>query len=65
MDTQSLKAKLTLLIERWLRYKFVGGEFTPLSKPFRASSRQRGAAEIPGAGPQDDWAGRDSNKTVE
>jgi len=27
------------IIERWLLYKYVGGEFTPLSKPFKTKAQ--------------------------
>jgi len=45
-------------IEQWLLFKYVGGEFTPLSKPFK--SREPGGEstpEISRASAQDDWAG--------
>ena len=38
------------MIEQWLLFKYVGGEFTPLSK-----QQAEKAAEIPGASAQDDW----------
>ncbi len=27
------------IVERWLLYKYVGGEFTPLSKPFKTKEQ--------------------------
>ena len=30
---------LMKIIERWLLYKYVGGEFTPLSKPFKTKEQ--------------------------
>jgi hypothetical protein len=30
------------IIERWLRFKYVDGEFTPLSKPFKTKQQARG-----------------------
>jgi hypothetical protein len=30
---------MSKIIERWLLYKFISGEFTPLSKPFRTKEQ--------------------------
>jgi len=34
-------------IEQWLLFKYVGGEFTPLSKPFKRKSRQGARSKYP------------------
>jgi hypothetical protein len=31
------------IIERWLLFKYVGGEFTPLSKPFKTKGQAENA----------------------
>jgi hypothetical protein len=33
--SDALKSGMAKTIERWLLFKFVGREFTPLSKPFK------------------------------
>jgi hypothetical protein len=30
---------MTKTVEQWLLFKYVGGEFTPLSKPFRTKQQ--------------------------
>jgi hypothetical protein len=32
---------MTKIDEKWLLYKYVGLEFTPLSKPFKTRNKQR------------------------
>jgi hypothetical protein len=32
------KSEMAKTIERWLLYKYIGVEFTPLSKPFRTKA---------------------------
>jgi len=31
------------IVEKWLLFKYVGGEFTPLSKPFKTKEQGEGA----------------------
>jgi len=31
------------IAEKWLLFKYVGGEFTPLSKPFKTKKQAEGA----------------------
>jgi hypothetical protein len=33
------------IIEHWLLFKYVGGEFTPLSKPFKTKELAEGARQ--------------------
>jgi hypothetical protein len=36
------------IIERWLLFKYVGGEFTPLSKPFKTKDQaQKARLKLP------------------
>jgi hypothetical protein len=34
------------IIEEWLLFKYIGGHFTPLSKPFKTRERGKGTSEI-------------------
>jgi hypothetical protein len=42
------------IIEQWLLFKYIDGEFTPLSKPLRTKLAEK-AREISGARVEDDW----------
>jgi hypothetical protein len=47
------------IIEQWLLFKYVEGQFTPLSKPFKTKEQAReGAFETPGAGAADGAASK-------
>jgi hypothetical protein len=37
------KTEMPKIIERWLLFKYVGGEFTPLSKPFKTKGQAENA----------------------
>jgi hypothetical protein len=39
------KSKMTKIVEKWLLYKYVGLEFTPLSKPFKTREQAEKARE--------------------
>jgi hypothetical protein len=55
------KSSMSNTIEQWLVFKFIGLEFTPLSKPFKTKEQAEKAREIyPGAFAQEDWARCDS-----
>jgi hypothetical protein len=36
---------MTKIVEHWLLFKYVGGEFTPLSKPFKTKAEAEKARE--------------------
>jgi hypothetical protein len=42
-DVFPVKFEMSKTIERWLLYKYVGLEFTPLSKPFNEGTGREGA----------------------
>jgi hypothetical protein len=58
------------ITERWLLFKYVGPEFTPLSKPLNLEAPQdestsgEGAAEVPRTRAQDDWDRSDPNELL-
>ncbi len=39
------KAKMPKTIEKWLLFKYVSGEFTPLSRPFRSKEQAEKARQ--------------------
>jgi hypothetical protein len=52
-------------VERWLLFKYVGLEFTPLSKPFKTKKEAEKAREkYPRASAQKDRARGDSDQEV-
>ena len=59
------KTEMPKIIERWLLFRYVDGEFTPLSKPSRNErSAGEGAFETPGARAAVGCGGRDSDQEV-
>jgi hypothetical protein len=42
---QVSSSKMTKTVEKWLLYKYVGLEFTPLSKPFKTREQAEKARE--------------------
>ena len=54
------------LPERKLLFKYVNGEFTPLSKPFKTKDKAETARlKLPGAGAAVGCGGRDSNQAID
>ncbi len=52
-------------IERWLLFKYVGLEFTPLSKPFNTKEQaEKARMKYPGTSTQNHWARSDSSQIV-
>jgi len=39
------KSEMSKIIERWLLFEYVHGEFTPLSKPFKTKEQAEKARE--------------------
>jgi hypothetical protein len=35
------KSEMSKIVEQWLLFKYMGLEFTPLSKPFKRANRRR------------------------
>ena len=56
---------MTKIVEKWLLYKYIGLEFTPLSKPFKTREQAEKAREsTQGAQRKNDWGRCDSDKEV-
>ena len=59
------KLLMPKITERWLLFKYVGGEFTPLSKPLTTKEHaEQGAAEVSRTRAQNDWDRRDPNEVL-
>jgi hypothetical protein len=57
------KSKMTKTIVRWLLFKYVGREFTPLSKPLKTKEQaEKARLKYPRA--KGDWDQRDPSKGV-
>jgi hypothetical protein len=53
------------IIEQWLLFKYVNGEFTPLSKPFKTKNQaEKARHEVSRAGARNNRGGRDSAEKV-
>jgi len=59
------KSEMAKTIERWLLFKFVGGEFTPLSQPFKTKQlAEKARLKYQERERKADWSGRDSIQEV-